>query len=201
MGLKFKKEVSDVKKALLTEGFSKEVVSAILGNIEVESNFMCKTESLYYKTIDRLKAVFPSKFKGKKDDFVDDYIENEQKLGDYVYGAYGGYKYRGRGYIQITGKANYELFSKRLNLPLVDKPEMAAMPNIASLIAGDFVKLNAFPLSLKNLNDERNLLRVSTLVTMSIQGPKKDYSKGFLKKHMDLKNVASKKYFDNYDSI
>ena len=46
-----------------------------------------------------------------------------------------GWKYRGRGYVQITGRANYTNMSKALGLPndqnLVDHPEYALIPAVA----------------------------------------------------------------------
>ena len=46
-----------------------------------------------------------------------------------------GWKYRGRGYVQITGRANYAKLSKALNLPqdedLVDNPDNALIPAVA----------------------------------------------------------------------
>lgn len=42
-----------------------------------------------------------------------------------------GFRYRGRGLFQITGRANYAAAGKDLGLPLVDQPETAAHPNIA----------------------------------------------------------------------
>lgn len=41
-----------------------------------------------------------------------------QALGNMQTGD--GYRYRGRGYIQLTGKANYERAEEALNLPLVE---------------------------------------------------------------------------------
>lgn len=46
-----------------------------------------------------------------------------------------GYKFRGRGYVQITGRANYDKLSKALNLPadqnLIDHPENTLIPAVA----------------------------------------------------------------------
>lgn len=46
-----------------------------------------------------------------------------------------GWKYRGRGYVQITGRANYARLSKSLKIPtdqnLVDNPENALVPDVA----------------------------------------------------------------------
>ena len=56
-----------------------------------------------------------------------------KRLGNTVKGD--GYKYRGRGYVQITGRANYDKLSKALNLPqdqnLIDYPDNALIPAVA----------------------------------------------------------------------
>jgi Subtilase family/Domain of unknown function (DUF4114) len=45
-----------------------------------------------------------------------------------------GYRYRGRGYTQITGKGNYRNWSTRLGIDLVSNPEKATEPEIAAKI-------------------------------------------------------------------
>lgn len=42
-----------------------------------------------------------------------------------------GLRYRGRGYVQITGRKNYSLFAIRLNLPLLHNPDLALHPGTA----------------------------------------------------------------------
>lgn len=46
-----------------------------------------------------------------------------------------GARYRGRGYIQLTGRENYERASKALGIDLVRQPELAARPDIAARVA------------------------------------------------------------------
>ena len=45
-----------------------------------------------------------------------------------------GFRYRGRGYTQITGKGNYRDWSNRLGVDLVSNPERATEPAIAAKI-------------------------------------------------------------------
>lgn len=46
-----------------------------------------------------------------------------------------GLRYKGRGYIQLTGRYNYAKAGKALNLPLEEKPEMVERPDIAAKVA------------------------------------------------------------------
>jgi RHS repeat-associated protein len=46
-----------------------------------------------------------------------------------------GALYRGRGYVQITGKSNYQTWSDELGVNLVKTPGLAATPDIAAQIA------------------------------------------------------------------
>lgn len=58
-----------------------------------------------------------------------------------------GWRYRGRGLVQITRKANYTTEGKALGLDLVEHPELLELPKHAVASAGNFWKrkgLNAF---------------------------------------------------------
>jgi putative chitinase len=46
-----------------------------------------------------------------------------------------GEKYKGRGFIQLTGRNNYKAASDYLNIDLINKPELAAKPDVAAKIA------------------------------------------------------------------
>lgn len=49
-----------------------------------------------------------------------------------------GVRYKGRGLIQLTGKANYVLAGLALNLPLLEKPELLLQPEHAASVAAFF---------------------------------------------------------------
>lgn len=46
-----------------------------------------------------------------------------------------GYTYRGRGYVQLTGRANYVFAGTKLGIDLVNNPDLACDPDIAYKIA------------------------------------------------------------------
>ena len=49
-----------------------------------------------------------------------------------------GFRFKGRGPIQITGRANYKRFGDLLGLDLVDEPQRAALPEVAFRVAALF---------------------------------------------------------------
>lgn len=53
-----------------------------------------------------------------------------------------GQRYKGRGLIQITGKANYALAALALNLPLLERPELLSDTEHAASSAGFFFENN-----------------------------------------------------------
>jgi len=97
-------------------------------------------ESLNYTTAARIKAVWPSRFASIAAALP--FVRNERKLANKVYGDRlgnrdpgDGYKYRGRGFLQLTGRSNYEAMEDSLDLPFVDEPDLASEPNEALMIA------------------------------------------------------------------
>lgn len=59
--------------------------------------------------------------------------EDRKDLGNTVPGD--GVRFKGRGLLQLTGRANYQAMGAKLGLPLEDKPEMAADPITSLAIA------------------------------------------------------------------
>lgn len=45
-----------------------------------------------------------------------------------------GYRYRGRGYVQLTGRRNYELAKKKIGVDFVGNPDLALVPANAARI-------------------------------------------------------------------
>jgi predicted chitinase len=61
-----------------------------------------------------------------------------KKVGD-------GARYKGRGYIQLTGRYNYKRAGEALGLPLEAKPEMVEQPEVAAQVAVWFWKNRVQP--------------------------------------------------------
>jgi predicted chitinase/LysM repeat protein len=65
-----------------------------------------------------------------------------------------GARYKGRGYIQLTGRYNYKRAGQALGLPLEKNPELAEKPEIAAKIAVWFWQQRVQP-RVDNFNDVR----------------------------------------------
>lgn len=110
---------------------------------EVEESLKPLDESGYYTSIERLRNIFVTPFRGKSDFFVKGYLRSSKKLLSYVYAnrmgngsesSGDGYKYRGRGVFQITGKNNYAKLSLETGIDFIGNPDLL-LDEANSLIA------------------------------------------------------------------
>jgi len=95
------------------------------------AGFKAIQENLNYSA-DGLKKIFPKYFPGN---LAEGYAKNPEKIASKVYGSRmgngdettkEGYKFRGRGYIQLTGKDNYTKFAKFIGEDTVGNPDLVA---------------------------------------------------------------------------
>lgn len=70
-----------------------------------------------------------------------------EAVGNLIYGGRmgninpgDGYKFRGRGFIQLTGHDNYAESSKRLGVDLIANPDLVLVPEYCALTAADYWK-------------------------------------------------------------
>lgn len=96
--------------------------------VEETGELYALVESLNYSA-ERAQAVFPSYFPTVQAALP--YAHDEVAMANRVYGGRmgnvnpgDGYKYRGRGLIQITGHDNYALLQKLTGLPVLDNPDL-----------------------------------------------------------------------------
>lgn len=93
--------------------------------------FKAVSENLNYSA-DGLKKIFPKYFPGTLNE---SYARNPEKIANKVYSARmgngdeasgDGFKFRGRGYIQLTGKSNYASFDKMVTEDILANPDLVA---------------------------------------------------------------------------
>lgn len=77
-----------------------------------------------------------------------------------------GIKFKGRGLIQLTGRANYEACSKALGEDFIDDPELLALPVNAVRSAGWFWKTHG----LNELADIPDFLKLTKRVNGGVNG-------------------------------
>ncbi len=108
--------------------------------------FRASEENLNYSA-EGLMKTFPKYYKSLADAQKD--ARNPEAIANKVYGgrmgntkAGDGYKFRGRGAIQLTGKDNYAAASKDLGIDLLGNPDLAADPAVAAKVATWYWKKN-----------------------------------------------------------
>ena len=123
---------------------NREAQANIMAQIQAESGGRPRSENLNY-TPEQLLKTFP-KYVKSLEDAQSLVSAGPEAIGDRVYGGRmgnlpgEGYKYRGRGLIQLTGKANYEKYGKLLGLDLLNNPDLANDPTVAQDIAIAYFK-------------------------------------------------------------
>ena len=147
-------------------------VAAFLAQCGHESGgFRLTQENLNYsaKGLNGIfKKYFPTEAAAKA------YERQPAKIASKVYGGrmgngpestQEGYKFRGRGYIQLTGKENYTAFGKAINEDILSNPDKVAS-NYALLSAAWFFSKNG----LHKMADEGASDQVVTKITKRVNG-------------------------------
>ena len=123
--------------------------ACFLATCAVESNFTKLVENMNYSA-KRLSEVWPKRFRGedgKPNNLALKIANNPEAIANVVYanrmgngpGETGdGWRFRGRGFIPLTGKYNYRLYGEYLGIDLENNPELAEKENNAAEIAAEF---------------------------------------------------------------
>jgi len=70
-----------------------------------------------------------------------------------------GARYRGRGFVQLTGRDNYEKFGKVLDISLADNPDCACAPEVAACLLAAYLDANREKLSSALAKDDLKAAR------------------------------------------
>lgn len=117
------------------------------------TEFSRLVESLSYSTSERIRDVWPTRMwlpstkeptcpSGKRD--ARGFVRAPVLLASYVYAGRNGngaestsdgFRFRGRGPIQITGRSNYARCGQALGLPLIEQPDLLTDPDVGARAA------------------------------------------------------------------
>ena len=107
-----------------------------LGQVLHESGMLERLEENLNYSAERLCEVWPARFPRLADALP--YARSPEALANRVYGGRlgntqpgDGWRYRGRGLLQVTGRDNYAAVGRALVLDLVGNPDQLALPAIA----------------------------------------------------------------------
>ncbi|RJF74905.1 hypothetical protein D3875_02610 [Deinococcus cavernae] len=118
-------------------------VAAWLANLMTESNLVPVRENMYYTDADRARGIFRA-LKGRSNS---EFLRNPQGMANIVYaGKLGngnvasgdGWRYRGGGFIQTTGRSGYRNTGKLIGLDLEGHPELLEQYGPAALAAAAY---------------------------------------------------------------
>jgi len=162
-----------------------ERVACFIGQLWVESKLKVVEESFNYEKMPLLRL-----FKGRiTDEQAKEYCRsskqraNEEAIANTIYGGeWGrknlgncsdgdGFKFRGRGFIQVTGRANYAKLDTILKWGLVDNPDLLMEKGNALVAALIFWHVtNRLGASLNDLSDVMDVRRISLVVNGGLHG-------------------------------
>ena len=145
--------------------------AAFIGQCGHESNnFRTLEENLHYSA-NALMRVWPSRF--PDNDVAEKYANKPEKIANKVYaGRMGniedgdGWKYHGRGLIQLTGKDNYSRCGEALDIDLVNNPDLLLEPEFAAASAGWFWRKHG----LNQLSDLGDWIAITKRINGGIHG-------------------------------
>lgn len=145
-----------------------ERIAMFMAQVGHESGGLKRKEENLNYSAQRLAQVFPKYF---RDVDPNDYARNPEAIANRVYGGRmgngpeetgDGYRYRGRGFIQLTGKNNYQAFADAMGMAVEDAAEYLSTPEGAAMSAAWFWDM-------RNINPDADRGDVLT-VTKKING-------------------------------
>jgi peptidoglycan hydrolase-like protein with peptidoglycan-binding domain len=176
LGLQFTEEIPDASSTVSVSIVSKMLPSAPIGNIKKYLPYILKAltdvglndkrfilmalatiraETEGFAPISEFVSRFNTSPNGKPFDLYD----YKSDLGNQ--GPPDGANFKGRGFIQLTGRSNYENYSKSIGMQdkLVDNPELANEPDIAAELLARFLKDKENPIKAALLENDLRTAR------------------------------------------
>ncbi|KTB95892.1 glycoside hydrolase family 19 protein [Pseudomonas syringae] len=145
-------------------------IAAFIAQVGHESiQLTVLVENLNYSA-NGLQATWPNRFDAK---LAAEYARQPERIANVVYGSRlgntapgDGWKYRGRGLMQNTGRLNYAECSEALGLDLISHPELLELPQHAAMAAAWFWGKSG----LNTLADKGDLLTITKRINGGTNG-------------------------------
>lgn len=152
-------------------------VAAFVAQCGHESaGFTAKRENLNYSA-KGLLATWPCRFNPTK---AQAFHRQPEKIANEVYGGRlgndkpgDGWRYRGGGFIQLTGRGNYRRVGHAIGVPLEDKPEFIERLDVSALAAAYFWfsnGLNSLADDLPNDDDDGDFIAITKIINGGTAG-------------------------------
>ena len=145
-------------------------IAAFIAQVGHESGQLTRlVENLNYSAEGMMKT-WPSRFDLVRATAA---ARKPEQIANIVYGGRmgntapgDGWKYRGRGLIQITGRTNYAACGEALGLDLLSKPELLELPQHAAMSAAWFWSMKG----LNTLADQGQFMKVTRRINGGLTG-------------------------------
>lgn len=167
-------------------------LSHFFGQLKAESNLKPISENLNYSAQGLLKT-FPKYFNSKEALL---YERNPKKIANRVYAnrmgngdelSGDGWKYRGRGFIQLTGKNNYSKLSNYTGIDYVNNPDLLLTEADAMIAALWYWKVN----DLNKYADIDDVDGVSDIINIGRKTKQNGDAHGFSRRLENTKNYKN----------
>jgi len=148
--------------------------AAFLAQLAHESGGLRRLEENLNYSAARLMAVWPKRFPTLE--FASTFERQPEKIANFVYAnrigngpveSGDGWRYRGRGLIQLTGRSNYRSTGAVLDLPLEAQPDLLLEREHAAMAAAQFWQsrgLNELADHNDADNDDEDFVRISVRI-------------------------------------
>jgi putative chitinase len=154
--------------------------AAFLAQIAHESGQCRFIEERLSYSAGALMRTWPKRFPAFE--IASQYERNPEKLANFVYAnrlgngppeSRDGFRYRGRGLIQVTGRSNYTAVSAALKVDFVSRPELMVEPRYAAQSAGWFWQtrgLNELADDKSDDDDDEDFRQITRVINGGLNG-------------------------------
>jgi predicted chitinase len=194
-----KANIAAVMEAVKAKGFTNpKYLAAVYGNVMKETGGKIMAENMNYSTTSnaRIRSIFGSRVAGMTDAQINQIKSTPESFGNAMYGGHtrigknlgnvepgDGFKFRGRGFVQLTGRAAYTKASKAIfgDDRLVQNPDLVLDRQVGALVTAWELEdrkswAGKYGIDYNNMTQEQ----ANMLVTSKIAGTKVTRGQGYL---------------------